>query len=58
MKTVLLSLSTLLAGAVVAAPAMAQGPTDPQIAAIVVAANQVGYQHRPPAPCARATMPR
>lgn len=40
MKTVLLSLSTLLAGAVVAAPAMAQGPTDPQIAAIVVAANQ------------------
>lgn len=41
MKTVLLSLSTLLAGAVVALPAMAQGPTDPQIAAIVVAANQV-----------------
>jgi putative membrane protein len=41
MKTVLLSLSTLLAGAVVAAPVTAQGPTDPQIAAIVVAANQV-----------------
>jgi putative membrane protein len=41
MKTLLLSLSTLLAGAVVAMPAAAQAPTDAQIAAIVVAANQV-----------------
>jgi putative membrane protein len=40
MQAALLSLSTLLVGAVVALPAAAQGPTDPQIAAIVVAANQ------------------
>jgi putative membrane protein len=38
MKTALLSIGALLAAA---APAVAQGPTDPQIAAIVVAANQV-----------------
>ena len=41
MKPVLLSLSTLVAASVAALPAAAQGPTDPQIAAIVVAANQV-----------------
>ena len=41
MKTALLSISALLAASLAARPAAAQGPTDPQIAAIVVAANQV-----------------
>jgi putative membrane protein len=37
----LLTLTTLAAASLTALPAAAQGPTDPQIAAIVVAANQV-----------------
>lgn len=41
MKTALLSISALLAASLAAQPVAAQGPTDPQIAAIVVAANQV-----------------
>ena len=41
MKTAILSISALFAASLVARPAAAQGPTDPQIAAIVVAANQV-----------------
>ena len=41
MKTALLSLGTLIAASLAARPAVAQGPSDPQIAAIVVAANQV-----------------
>jgi putative membrane protein len=41
MKTAFLSLSTLFLASLVTRPAAAQAPTDPQIAAIVVAANQV-----------------
>lgn len=55
MKTAFLSLSTLIAASLAARPAVAQGPSDPQIAAIVVAANQVDIDAARLAPTRAAT---